>query len=324
MSVSAMPRFVDVFNGDADGLCALRQLRLAEPCDAELITGPKRDIALLSRAKGDANSVITVLDVSLDRNRAALEALLAAGARVRYYDHHFPGAIPVSPNLASHIDTAADVCTSVIVDRTLNGRYRTWAITAAYGDNLVATAERLSDEARLSPTARATLRTLGEAINYNAYGETVDDLHIHPAELYRRMARYVDPLLLATDEPIVQELITLRATDLTAALGVAPHFADASSTLHQLPDAAWSRRVLGSFAHHLANTDAVRAHAVLAPNHDGTFSVSVRGIAGSRMTAHEACVPFGGGGRHGAAGIDRLRATDVGRFMTAFRSTRWS
>ncbi|HTN65634.1 MAG TPA: acetyltransferase, partial [Burkholderiaceae bacterium] len=31
----------DVFNGDADGLCALHQLRLAAPLDAVLITGIK-------------------------------------------------------------------------------------------------------------------------------------------------------------------------------------------------------------------------------------------------------------------------------------------
>jgi DHHA1 domain len=324
MSASARPRFVDVFNGDADGLCALRQLRLADPRDAELITGPKRDIALLSRTKADAHTVVTVLDISLERNRIALEALLAAGTRVQYFDHHFPGEIPRSVNLEAHIDTASDVCTSVIVDRTLSGRYRTWAITAAYGDNLLATAEQLSDRSGLSPTARATLRALGEAINYNAYGETVDDLHIHPADLYRRMARFADPFEFAKDEPIVQELIALRATDLTAALDVAPLAADPTVTVHQLPDASWSRRVLGSFAHHLANTDAARAHAVLAPNHDGTYSVSVRGIAGSHVTAHEVCVPYGGGGRHGAAGIDRLSAADVPRFISAFRSIRWS
>jgi hypothetical protein len=29
----------DVFNGDADGICALVQLRNADPRDAELVTG---------------------------------------------------------------------------------------------------------------------------------------------------------------------------------------------------------------------------------------------------------------------------------------------
>ena len=34
----------DVFNGDADGICALQQLRLREPREAELVTGMKRDM----------------------------------------------------------------------------------------------------------------------------------------------------------------------------------------------------------------------------------------------------------------------------------------
>ena len=37
----------DVFNGDADGICALLQLRLEEPLVSTRITGIKRDIALL-------------------------------------------------------------------------------------------------------------------------------------------------------------------------------------------------------------------------------------------------------------------------------------
>ena len=41
----------DVFNGDADGICALIQLRLAEPADTTLITGVKRDTALARPGK---------------------------------------------------------------------------------------------------------------------------------------------------------------------------------------------------------------------------------------------------------------------------------
>lgn len=40
---------IDIFNGDADGICALIQLRLAYPAEAQLVTGVKRDIVLLSR-----------------------------------------------------------------------------------------------------------------------------------------------------------------------------------------------------------------------------------------------------------------------------------
>lgn len=84
-------RIIDVFNGDADGLCALHQLRLSEPADSELITGPKREISLLQRVDACAGDRVTVLDIALSKNRPALDTLLKAGAHVRYFDHHQPG-----------------------------------------------------------------------------------------------------------------------------------------------------------------------------------------------------------------------------------------
>lgn len=47
----SMTHHIDVFNGDADGICALIQLRLANPVESQLITGVKRDIALLQKLK---------------------------------------------------------------------------------------------------------------------------------------------------------------------------------------------------------------------------------------------------------------------------------
>ena len=83
--------YFDVFNGDADGICALHQLRLAEPVQSELVTGVKRDISLLKRVEAARGDQVTALDISLDKNREALERLLASGVRVRYFDHHFAG-----------------------------------------------------------------------------------------------------------------------------------------------------------------------------------------------------------------------------------------
>ncbi len=59
----------DVFNGDADGLCALHQLRLARPLDAQLVTGTKRDNALLARVPAIAGDRVTALDIALPGNR---------------------------------------------------------------------------------------------------------------------------------------------------------------------------------------------------------------------------------------------------------------
>ncbi|HEX8954759.1 MAG TPA: hypothetical protein VF798_00700, partial [Burkholderiaceae bacterium] len=69
-------RAYDVFNGDADGLCALHQLRLAEPRDAVLVTGAKRDVALLARVPPEQAGEVCVLDISFDSNAEALRALL--------------------------------------------------------------------------------------------------------------------------------------------------------------------------------------------------------------------------------------------------------
>ena len=62
----------DVFNGDADGICSLQQLRLHTPKNSQLITGLKRDIELLSRVEVEAGDEITVLDVSMEKNKPAL------------------------------------------------------------------------------------------------------------------------------------------------------------------------------------------------------------------------------------------------------------
>ena len=113
---SAIRQF-DVFNGDADGICALHQLRLEQPAQATLITGRKREIALLERVQAEAGDRVTVLDISLARNRAALDALLLKGVSVDYFDHHQAGELPVQPGLHAISDTTPDVCTGMLVDR---------------------------------------------------------------------------------------------------------------------------------------------------------------------------------------------------------------
>ncbi|MFO7635342.1 MAG: hypothetical protein R6W76_22550, partial [Caldilinea sp.] len=175
----------DVFNGDADGICALHQLRLSDPVESELVTGPKRDISLLKRVNAQAGDRVTVLDIALSKNREALDRLLQAGAQVRYFDHHQPGDIPVHPNFEPHIDTDANVCTSLLVDQYLQGKHRLWAVTAAFGDNLADSARQAAASLGLRSDQLAQLQSLGECLNYNGYGESLDDLFFHPAELYR-------------------------------------------------------------------------------------------------------------------------------------------
>ncbi|MBC7779463.1 MAG: acetyltransferase [Proteobacteria bacterium] len=311
-------KFYDVFNGDADGLCAMHQLRLAEPREAIRITGVKRDIDLLSRVTAARGDELTVFDVSLEVNREALERALDAGARVHYFDHHFAGAIPQRPGLRAYIDGASDTCTSLIVDRFLNGKYRAWAVVAAFGDNLRESAWRAAEPLALNEMQMLTLRTLGECMNYNAYGETVDDLHYHPDELYDTLRRYENPLDFVVAEPVFEVLRAALSDDLTRASEIQPMVERDSAAMFLLPDAAWSRRISGFFSNRLSNAFPMRAHAVLTVR-GGGYLVSVRAPASVPVGADALCRQFeSGGGRSRAAGIQLLPEADLPRFIAAF------
>ena len=258
-----------------------------------------------------------MLDVSLDRNRAALERLLARGVSVEWFDHHYAGAIPSHPLLEAHIDTAPETCTSAIVDLHLGGRFRAWAVAAAYGDGLARTAEALAGSIDLDAGARATLRSLGEDLNYNAYGDSEADLCVPPAALYRELAPYPDPLRFAAEAPVVAKLHACRLADMNEALVVAPYRAG----VYVLPAEAWARRVSGAFANDLAAQAPDRAHAVLVPCPGGGYRVSIR----APRTAPAGCAALArefatGGGREAAAGIDDLPAAALERFIERFQA----
>lgn len=315
-----MTKSYDIFNGDADGLCALHQLRLEEPRAAELVTGVKRDIGLLERVEAREADELTVLDISLKRNAAALMRALERGARVRYFDHHAAGEIPAHPALEAHIDTSPETCTSLIVDAHIGGRHRLWAVVAAFGDNLVSAAVAAAQPLMLDHTELARLHELGECLNYNAYGESVEDLHYHPADLYRTISRYRDPRHFLFDEPVFGVLKSAYAEDLYRAGEVSPYRADDRAAVFVLPDAAWSRRVNGIFGNRLAQAHPGRAHAVLVAR-EGGYVVSVRAPVAKAGGAGALCSLFDtGGGREGAGGIDRLPESDFERFVVAFES----
>jgi len=311
--------FYDIFNGDADGICALHQLRLADPRAAVLVTGTKRETRLVERVDAASGDELVVLDVSYDANRAGVQGALAAGAHVRYFDHHHAGEIATHPAFEAHIDTAPDVCTSLIVDRVLEGRHRPWAVVAAFGDNLEAAAMRAADGLGYAPHALAQLRMLGEALNYNAYGDTIEDLYYPPDDLYRAVSGYADPFRFLSDEPIFDVLVAGMADDLYRAEEAPGEVVSDACAAVMLPDEAWSRRVSGVLGNRLAQQHPDRAHAVLTAR-EGGYLVSVRAPVNRPGGADALCRQFAtGGGRAGAAGINRLPDADLDRFLVAFR-----
>ena len=311
---------IDVFNGDADGICALHQLRLAVPQpEGRLITGVKRDINLLAKLCQTNKAKITVLDVSLDKNRFDLERLLGEGHQVTYIDHHFSGDVPESEMLETHLDPSSKVCTSVIVDSLLEGRYRKWAMVGAFGDNLDETAHDLAKGIGLSFEDVEALKELGILLNYNGYGADIQDLFYSPAVLYEHVAGYEDPLRFYVESDVLATLRLGYKEDLIKAAAYSPMHEDDAGRIFQFPDEAWARRVSGVYANILAREMPDKAHGMLTANADTSLRISVRAPLNHRSGADELCRQFStGGGRAAAAGVNHLPQEMLAEFISAF------
>jgi hypothetical protein len=313
----------DVFNGDADGICALQQLRLARPVRGarRLVTGVKRDIQLLRRVSPEPGDSVTVLDVSMDSNRADLVRILDAGAEVAYFDHHFSGDVPEHPRLRARLSRESDVCTSLLVDEFLEGAHRLWAFVGAFGDNLDAVAERMA-ATRLSENEIDRLRELGRLLNYNGYGRTVEDLHFAPDALFERLHHYGDPLEFAAGDGAFLRLREGYAADMAHAAGLEPEIAAERLSVYVLPNEAWSRRISGTMANDLVRRRPDAAHALLVPNTASCYMVNVRVSSDGPRRADDFCREFEtGGGRATAGGINHLPSERVTDFVRRFRET---
>lgn len=316
---------IDVFNGDADGLCALHQFRLAIPCDdVTLVTGVKRDIELVETVTAKPGDIVTALDISFDKNRAGVIALLEQGIKVLYMDHHFAGDIPSHPLLQTRIDTDPEICTALLMNAQLQGKCLPWAVVGAFGDNLYASAEKAARPLGLVADQMEQLKQLGTLLNYNGYGSTTNDLHFHPEELYRLMKPYRDPFAFIAEEPAFRRLSDGFAEDMALAKQLNSEFVEETVALYILPEEAWSRRVSGVFGNALAQANPNRAHALLtraSQDGQGGFVVSVRAPVNNRVGADNLCRQFpSGGGRKAAAGINHLPTTDFNAFVDAFKA----
>lgn len=310
----------DVFNGDADGICALQQLRLCEPKDdAILVTGLKRDISLLSRVEAKQGDNITVLDVSLDKNREALDKVLNVGAKVFYADHHFPGVIPEHSAFDVHIDVTADTCTSLIVNNYLENAQSKWAVVGAYGDNFDQAARDLGLSIGLNESELVQLQQLGICLNYNGYGFELEDLMFHPEALFRIVQPYADPLEFLNQEPQYSKLLSQYKTDLECSKSATPETENKTGAVYILPNESWAKRIVGVMGNDLAKQHPDRAHALLVGMGSGGYRVSVRAPYNRKSGADELCRQFEtGGGRKAAAGINRLSSVLLSDFLIKF------
>lgn len=316
-------QYIDVFNGDADGLCALVQLRRHNPVSSTLITGIKRDINLLKRIAEGENTYITVLDISFEKNAADVKRLLTSGAQIEYIDHHQAGIILDHPNLKTDINLSADICTSLIVDEQLQGKYRAWAITAAFGDNLDDKATSLGLESGFDPDELALLKELGTYLNYNGYGASLDDLFFDPAVLYQQLVKFDSPFeFIEQDSDIFMTLKMGYLQDMAKAEACPIISATYNTAVIELPNEKWARRVSGVLGNELANRNPDKAHAIITDKGDSTYLVSVRAPLTRKTGADTLVSQFPtGGGRKAAAGINALPKAMLTTFIDEFERT---
>ncbi len=314
--------FYDVFNGDADGIFALHQHRHFFPVEKErqrLITGVKRDVRLLGNID-DSGQQICVFDISLAANSESLQQLLAKGNQICWFDHHFAGRIPNHPLLQATINPDTALCTAAIVGEALKVAppLSLWAIAAAFGDNLHDTAEKLAQKASLQATEITQLAELGELFNYNGYGNTLDDLHFHPAELYQAIQPYRNPLDFIAKGEELQQLRNGYHEDMDKAKKLATLEMVGKNRVYIFPDAPWARRVSGVFANKKAREEREIAHAIIT-EHDDFLRISVRAPLDDPRCADTLCRKFSsGGGRAAAAGINTLPKESLSQFYNEF------
>ena len=312
----------DVFNGDADGICALQQLRLHTPKKSVLVSGLKRDIDLLSRIEADADDDIAVLDISMDKNREALDRVLEAGANVFYADHHYAGDIPEHDKLDAHIDVAADTCTSLIVNQYLENAHAKWAVVGAFGDNFDAAAADLGRSIGLNQEELVELHQLGICLNYNGYGFELEDLMYHPAELYKMLHEFEDPGEFLKNDKGYKALLKQYQADMQLSEKINSESVSSCGAVYLLPNESWAKRVVGVMGNDLAKQHPDRAHALLIDMGEGGYRVSVRAPYNRKQGADDLCRQFeSGGGRKAAAGINHLTYNLLPQFLDKFNLT---
>lgn len=321
-----MSKYIDVFNGDADGIFSLIQWRKSHPITANdqqiLITGVKRDIALVSKID-DAlanHSKITVLDVSFDKNHEAVKRVMEHCHSLFYCDHHKADKLFEHKNLMTVINTEPTVCTGLLVNNMLNDKNVLWALAAIYGDGLDSVASEHVKRLGLTQTQCEQLKELGILVNYNGYGNSVADLYFDPADLYQRLVNYDNPLEVVNDSESPYQLLKQGYEADIAKADASEQLVDDDLIVVILEDAPWARRISGTYGNQLAATNPSKPVVIVTDNAKGSYAISLRAPKNNPYGASTICSQFNtGGGREGAAGINALPKNDLDGFVEVVR-----
>lgn len=312
-----------VFNGDADGLVGQHILGLELGAPDLRVTGLKRDIRLLHRLPPMESGHVHAIDISLRQNLEALPALLSQGnVKVTWYDHHDPGEPAAHPNLTLHVNQAPDTCTGAIVNAVCGHRHPLWAAMAAFGDGLPATGMALLAAGGADEESAKAIREAGILLNYNAYGESADDVLYVPADLALRMEPFASAPEFAREADCIRPLAERFAEDGERFHSLPPLLEEGSARIILVPDEAWGRRYAATWANERILSRPHEALAMIHPRKEGGYLVSIRASRGKQAKASAADLAGEfptGGGRKLAAGINDLPADQLGRFVARFR-----
>ena len=316
-----MPNY-DVFNGDTDGIFAWHQLRLSHPREAVLVSGVKRDVGLVSRVDAGEGDLVTIMDVSHAKNRKDVRRLLDSGAIVEYFDHHNAGEMIDHPNMTYHINTEPNVSTGLIVNSYVGGENRLWSIATAFGDNHMDLAMNMAKSENLSDDQITVLKQIGLVVNYNSYGQTVEDLFYSPEEIAEAVKACGSDIFRFTEQSdIFPTLLENFSADMSSAVCQEPYSIGENTVIYTLPNEPWTHRIMGSFSNHLVSTNKDLACAIAVLNSDGTYRISVRSSINNPHGAGDLCKKFGGGGREKAGGVNNLDESELDNFKKEFDRT---
>lgn len=310
--VTGGSRAFDVCAGNADALCAVLQWRLHEPKVTHMVSGPLCVTDSLGSFHALPDDDLLVCNVPLEVRQASGLHAQARKARVQYLDCRGRTTGHVQSQLQGPSSSAAMVCTSLLVNHLLGGKYGGWALVGAYGSTVTMGADTQAMRLGCSDSEREYLRRLGESISYNAEVLHPRHIYLEPANLYARLARYEDPLDFLQAEALADDLDGVRQSDLQKALAWRPYWKDAHASVYVLPDVDWASRVARQLKLRLASLDPDRAIAVLSPAEAGGFRVAVQpGIKVRKSATAKKWL------------IEHLPQNEVDNFVGAFSASGW-
>jgi hypothetical protein len=133
------------------------------------------------------------------------------------------------------------------------------------------------------------------------------------------MRPYADPLAFCAEARELEILHRARAEDLQHARALTIENVGDHALLVFMPEAAWSRRVIGTFANELARRHIDRTVALLVRNGAG-YQVSLRAPEHGDAAVHLLAQRFeSGNGRARSAGIGFLPESEVARLRALLR-----